>query len=291
MTEISNEQQSRPAASNENDEDPLDDIDQLIEDEQENYNEQISSSPSLLTSSLQPPPLEAIKRKYFDDSEEINEEDLIQLEQQINNPLTTQPTDSNESIAPAITCIECSALAHHVAYYKAFGIGVCNSCQKEFPSRYKLITKSSAKSEYFLSDSELANLKFMLKPNPSKGSWSSMKLFRLFEVMKIVREKLINKTNNLNLTDEEIIELLSEEKQTRELEKLNREIQKRKKIRREIIKEEFIQSYKPTNNNNSNKTNQKNKNSLNQHTHSFTDEKNGKKKCKECGFQLEYEEL
>ena len=146
MTEISNEQQSRPAASNENDEDPLDDIDQLIEDEQENYNEQISSSPSLLTSSLQPPPLEAIKRKYFDDSEEINEEDLIQLEQQINNPLTTQPTDSNESIAPAITCIECSALAHHVAYYKAFGIGVCNSCQKEFPSRYKLITKSSAKS-------------------------------------------------------------------------------------------------------------------------------------------------
>lgn len=185
---------------------------------------------------------------------------------------TTAPDAAATTTSAILACSECHTLAYNVPYYKAFNTLVCNSCQSTHPATYKLITKSTSKAQYLLSDADLTNLKFLLRPNPTKGSFANMKLYRKADVLAVVDRRYGSEM------------AMEEEKRRREVERIEKEVVKRRKGRLAIEKEKRVREWR-----------MEKEVEGKGHKHTYVDVaiKGGGKKqqCSSCGFTLEFEEL
>jgi DNA repair protein len=169
----------------------------------------------------------------------------------------------------SIICAAGGNLAYNVPFFKAFSVAVCNGCTAVHAAEYRLITKSTAASSYLLSESDLQPLSFLLKPNPSRGSFANMKLYRERDVLQAVQKRWGGE------------EGVKEERERREKDRMAREVQKRRKGRLAAEKERKVREYRVDR-----------IDSSKGHKHKFVDLKpQGKQRCSECGFTLEYEEL
>ena len=196
-----------------------------------------------------------------------------------NPPPAPQPSPQPQSSPSAaatpstlLACSECNVLAYNVPYYKAFKVLVCNGCQSQQPAVYQLVTKSTAKAQYLVVDSDLSALPHLLRPNPTKGSFANMKLYRKAEVMKLVEARYGSEA------------ALEEEKRRRELERLEKEVEKRRKGRAAIEKEKRVREWR---------MDKEVESKGHKHTYADVAVKGGgkKQKCSTCGFTLEFEEL
>ncbi|KAG9292006.1 hypothetical protein G9A89_017905 [Geosiphon pyriformis] len=73
-----------------------------------------------------------------------------------------------------------------------FGVLVCIECRKSHTDKYSLLTKTEAKEDYLLTDSELRDsevLPHWLKPNPRKATWNSMMLYLRMQVEEFAFKK------------------------------------------------------------------------------------------------------
>jgi len=82
-------------------------------------------------------------------------------------------------------CRECKSLEIDWKWQDVFGVGVCNACKDKFPDKYSLLTKTEAREDYLLTDSELKDehlLPHLERPNPHKTNWNNMQLFLRLQV-------------------------------------------------------------------------------------------------------------
>ncbi|KAJ2549502.1 DNA repair protein rad14, partial [Coemansia sp. RSA 1933] len=99
-------------------------------------------------------------------------------------------------------CCECESLDLDVTYLKIFGTKVCKSCIEQLPEKYSLLTKTEAKDDYLLTDSELrdrALFPVWEKPNPHKSTWNNMLLY----LRRDLEAFAIKKWGSLEKLDEE----------------------------------------------------------------------------------------
>ena len=233
-----------------------------------------------------------------DDIDDMTADDidrLIAQHEHSTNPVPPpppqpQPHSQSQQPSPPTTtsnpsailgCSDCHTLAYNVPYYKAFNLLVCNGCQSLHPDKYKLVTKSTAKAQYLMADSDMATLPHLLRPNPTKGSFANMKLYRTIDVLTVVNNRYGSES------------AMEAEKQRRELEKLEKEVNKRRKGRAAIEKEKRVREWR-----------MEKEVEGKGHKHTFVDVvvagkgkvgKGGgggkKQKCSSCGFTLDFEEL
>ena len=84
------------------------------------------------------------------------------------------PLEENEK------CCHCASIEIDFNLKRNFGINVCANCREMYSEKYKLITKTTTREEYLLTEEELCDtnvLPFITKPNPYKSSWSDMQLY------------------------------------------------------------------------------------------------------------------
>ncbi|OCF35762.1 DNA repair protein [Kwoniella heveanensis BCC8398] len=89
-------------------------------------------------------------------------------------------------------CIECGTLEINHQFYKIFDVRVCKNCEKKFPEKYSLLTKTECKEDYLLTDPELKDedlLPHLLRPNPHASTYSNMMLFLREQVEKVAWDK------------------------------------------------------------------------------------------------------
>lgn len=102
-----------------------------------------------------------------------------------------------------LTCEGCeSSTAIDPEFYDNFRISVCFSC-KDSNSLYKIITKTQARSEFLLTDEELADsalLPSISRKNPHNPRWADMKLY----LKKQVRDFSIKKHGSEEALKEEL---------------------------------------------------------------------------------------
>eukprot|EP00510_Aplanochytrium_minuta_P003838 CAMPEP_0184012598 /NCGR_PEP_ID=MMETSP0954-20121128/4514_1 /TAXON_ID=627963 /ORGANISM="Aplanochytrium sp, Strain PBS07" /LENGTH=333 /DNA_ID=CAMNT_0026292629 /DNA_START=218 /DNA_END=1216 /DNA_ORIENTATION=+ len=79
------------------------------------------------------------------------------------------------------TCNVCDRPNIDNKIFSHFRIPLCYECKSTDP-KYKMMTKTRAKSEYLLNDKILDDLPWMEINNPRHGAWSRMKLFMTVQV-------------------------------------------------------------------------------------------------------------
>jgi DNA-repair protein complementing XP-A cells len=103
---------------------------------------------------------------------------VLSSNQQLSLTALSNTTISNKSLWMT-TCETCDAdsmqLDHN--YFEYFHVAVCSTCIRAYPEAYSLLTKTEAKQDYLLTDSELEKLRHITKPNPRGRTWSAMRLY------------------------------------------------------------------------------------------------------------------
>ncbi|KAJ3023362.1 hypothetical protein HKX48_003473 [Thoreauomyces humboldtii] len=79
-------------------------------------------------------------------------------------------------------CQECKSIDVDLRYYAHFKVKVCKACKdkEELANKYSLLTKTEARTDYLLTDSELKDSEHLPtweKPNPHKSTYSNMLLY------------------------------------------------------------------------------------------------------------------
>jgi DNA-repair protein complementing XP-A cells len=136
---------------------------------------------------------------------------------------------------------------------------------------YRLLTKTTVKEEYLLTDEELADasvLPFMTKPNPYKSTWSDMQLYLSMHVEIFS----IAKWGSLEGLQQEI----SKRENTKEVRKEKKFKAKLKELRLKTRSKSFSASSSRANN---------------RHVHCFELVAAGLKRCTECQLEIEEEEI
>lgn len=82
-------------------------------------------------------------------------------------------------------CQNCGSLTFSQEWFDVFNVVLCPSCKKE----EELITKSSAKENYMLTDGDLKKLGSISRNNPRKKDWSAMRLYLQSQCEKAAFEK------------------------------------------------------------------------------------------------------
>ena len=99
-------------------------------------------------------------------------------------------------------CQDCKSLSNiDYTYHTNFDIIICKTCIKNNPELYSLLTKTEVKTDYLLTEPELASPTFhtMLKKNPHNSTYSSMILY----LRKEVEDFVVEKYGSLEKLDEE----------------------------------------------------------------------------------------
>lgn len=104
-----------------------------------------------------------------DNSREAEEDDPVLLPMSLNKK-----------------CRYCSQIPVDGEIEKVFGILVCKGCRYKV---LKFITKTSCLSTYLLTNEELRDFNFLVRPNPHKGTWSDMNLYLEDEVEEFAIRK------------------------------------------------------------------------------------------------------
>lgn len=172
-------------------------------------------------------------------------------------------------------CIHCNSIELDGFLKSSFFLNVCENCRQVHSDRYSLITKTTAREEFLLTEEELADkehLPFITKPNPHKSTWSDMHLY--------LRENVIN----FSIKKWGSLEALEKEINAREAAKEARKEKRFKEKLKELKRKTRSSAIK---------------NSLSQpnperHRHSFDSDSNnngGQRICKICGIKIEQEEF
>ena len=79
-------------------------------------------------------------------------------------------------------CEECGEELADSHLFRNFNLEVCDKCKEtEKDGKHELITKTDAKNEFLLKDTDFIRpepaLKFIARKNPHKESWGEMKLY------------------------------------------------------------------------------------------------------------------
>lgn len=130
--------------------------------------------------------------------EDDEEEELLQAAQ-------AQEEDQQQIVWPLSeneTCKVCGSIELDDYLRKHYRVHVCSNCRESLPDRFGLITKTTAKETFLLTDEELRDtsmMPFITKPNPHKSHWSSMQLY----LKEQVRAFALDKWGSLEAIEEE----------------------------------------------------------------------------------------
>lgn len=83
-------------------------------------------------------------------------------------------------------CRHCMHIPIDEEIERTFGIDVCRDCRYR---QLRFATKTSCMSNYLLTNEELGEFRFLVRPNPHKGTWSDMHLYLEDEVERFAVEK------------------------------------------------------------------------------------------------------
>jgi DNA-repair protein complementing XP-A cells len=155
-------------------------------------------------------------------------------------------------------CIYCESAFLDQELDKVFGLACCTQCRY---TNIKFVTKTTATKHYLLCENDLKNLKFISRPNPHKGNWHDMCLYLEDQIRTISMNKY---------GDEEVLE---EIKNKRVDTIKRRKIKKLKTKIRDLKRKTFVD-----------------KEEKKKHVHEFVGSSNIKK-CKECGMEIEQENI
>lgn len=100
-------------------------------------------------------------------------------------PFELPPPGSDALLEAQDGCSRCSSLSFNSEWLKAFNVVLCSQCKWNEP----LISKSTAKQRYSLSDSDLSRLGSLRKSNPHKKDWQAMHLFMESQVARVAHDK------------------------------------------------------------------------------------------------------
>jgi len=73
-------------------------------------------------------------------------------------------------------CENCGSFETDGDYYRWFKVRVCGTCRTA-EEMYSLVTKTVAKEDFLVTDSEVSKLPSISKPNPHNSNWNDMNLF------------------------------------------------------------------------------------------------------------------
>jgi DNA repair protein len=87
--------------------------------------------------------------------------------------------------SPQCGCSKCNSLSYSDEFFKAFNVMFCNQCRRN----EKLISKSTAKQSYQLTDGDISKLGSVKRSNPHKKDWQPMRLYLESQVREVAFEK------------------------------------------------------------------------------------------------------
>lgn len=96
------------------------------------------------------------------------------------------------SDADAPKCFECGTPELNFKLYNIFKCRVCKSCERKYPDKYSLLTKTECREDYLLTDPELKDeelLAHMERPNPYKSTYTNMMLYLRYQVEEYAFKK------------------------------------------------------------------------------------------------------
>ncbi|KAI9353545.1 XPA protein C-terminus-domain-containing protein [Obelidium mucronatum] len=94
-------------------------------------------------------------------------------------------------------CRECESIDLCSDLFRHYSMQVCRRCKEEFKDKYSLLTKTEAREDYLLTDSELRDqekLPHWMKKNPHKDSYANMLLYlRMHVSLELSKRVSLNK--------------------------------------------------------------------------------------------------
>lgn len=186
--------------------------------------------------------------------------------------------------ATAKKCRECKTLEIDWAWDEMLHCQVCHSCKDKFPDKYSLLTKSEAREDYLLTDPELKDtelLPHLEKPNPHKASFAPMMLYVRYQVEDYAFSE--QKWGSAEALDAEF--------ERRKIEAKDRKEKKFKNKLNELKKRTRVDAYKRARGGGGGEFGDTIGKGKHEHEwgRSIEDPETGmqKKKCIECGMQVE----
>ncbi|KAK9828674.1 hypothetical protein WJX72_001467 [[Myrmecia] bisecta] len=82
---------------------------------------------------------------------------------------------------PIRGCSGCNSLSFSQEFYDAFNVVLCNQCKQD----EQLISKSTARQSYLLTDTDLKKLGSIGKQNPHRKEWNAMRLYLQSQVEEL----------------------------------------------------------------------------------------------------------
>jgi DNA-repair protein complementing XP-A cells len=155
---------------------------------------------------------------------------------------------------------------------QVFGVLVCKTCKVTYPEDYRLLPKTTVKSEFLLTDEELADetlLPHLEKPNPKSSRWKNMQLYLRKQVVTFA----ISKWGSLDALQEAKLD----RKATTTKAKVRKYEQKVSELRRRTRLENW-------------QAKRARKQMAKVHRHTFIVNEHIKT-CKECGFEVRFETI
>lgn len=116
--------------------------------------------------------------RRFNNSHDPNEDLIHQASQAF---WEQQGPDQN----PNCGCSKCSSLSYSEEFFKAFNVMLCNGCRRN----EKLISKSTAKLQYQLTDGDISKLGSVKRSNPHRKDWQPMRLYLDSQVREVAMKK------------------------------------------------------------------------------------------------------
>ena len=171
-------------------------------------------------------------------------------------------------------CNDCGQEFYESLLRKQFAVNVCDACRRmNEDGKYSLVTKTEARQEYLLTETDLdasfGGLRCIEKKNPQNERWGMMKLYLRGQVEKICFDRYGGEQG----LDEEIVR--------RSKEKLVNQEKKQKRKVAQMRKETLTSLWRKPDK---------------AHEHHFGPEeaKDGGlfvKRCEECDFEVEFEKM
>merc|ERR1711964_570892 len=99
---------------------------------------------------------------------------------------TAPVKNSTTNLYRNLACSYCKNLKINAEFYETFNIRTCNECRFK---HIRLITKTTCKKDFLLTEEELNHYKYILKPNPNKMTWVDMHLYIFKEIEEFALKK------------------------------------------------------------------------------------------------------
>ena len=109
---------------------------------------------------------------------------MAELERRGAPRLAPEPAPRPQTLPREGACVDCGKEALQAKFHAAFGLHVCFDCSRKFKAKggkYQLMSKTTVKDEFLLTDKQLSaaqgGLGCMAVPNPNNPKHGDMKLY------------------------------------------------------------------------------------------------------------------